>query len=79
MAGAFGQPDFDGGDGDRDQRCDSVLATLADAVDVGAGAEVDVLAVEPDQLGGAKPSLRAEQDDRVFQDSFSVSPCCVWL
>jgi hypothetical protein len=63
-AGALGEPDLDRGDGDRDQRRDPVLATFADAVDVGAGAEVDVAAVELDELVGAQPGLGGEQDDR---------------
>ena len=64
-SGAFGQPDLDGGDGDRDQRRNPVLASLADAVDVGAGAELDVAAIEPDQLGGSQPGLGGEHDQRV--------------
>ena len=47
-----------GGCGERDR---SVLAAFAVAADVGAGAEGDVAAVEPGELGDAQPGLDGER------------------
>jgi hypothetical protein len=47
-----------------------VLAALAQAADAGAGAEGDVAAVEPGQLGDAEPGLRCYQQERPVAAAF---------
>jgi hypothetical protein len=58
---AFGHPDPQHRLGGRGERDGPVLAALAQAADVGAGAEGDVVAVEPGQLGDAQPGLQCHQ------------------
>ena len=65
VAGALGQPCFEHGPGGRDERCSSCLSSFAGGVDVGAGAERDVLAVERDQFGDPQSCLDREREHRV--------------
>jgi hypothetical protein len=53
-SGAFGHPDAQHRLGGRGERDGPVSAALAQAADAGAGAEGDVAAVEPGQLGDAQ-------------------------
>ena len=47
-----------------------MFAALAQAADAGAGAEGDVAAVEPGQLGDAQPGLRCYQQERPVAAAF---------
>ena len=67
--GSFGQPDAqhrEGGCGERDR---SLSAAFALAADVGTGAEGDVAAVEPGQLGDPQPGLHGQQQQRAVAAS----------
>jgi len=59
LAGAFGQPDAQDGDGAGagGQRDDAVFASFAVAADVRSDAEVDVCAGQCGQLGGSQAGL----------------------
>ena len=65
LAGAFGEPDAQHGDGCGGQRRDPLLAAFAVAGDVRAGCEVHVGAVQAGELGGAQPGLDRGQQQRV--------------
>ena len=56
------------------QRRDPVLAALAVAGDVGAGAEVDVAAGQGGELGGPQPGLDREQDPGVVAAAGAGGP-----
>jgi hypothetical protein len=60
-AGSFAQPHAEDGFGGCRQRDGAVLAALAFAADVRAGAEADVAAVEAGQLGHAQSGLDGDQ------------------
>ena len=65
-AGALGEPGFEHRPDGRRQWRSSRLASFADGVDVGAGAERDVLAVQGDQLGDPQAGLDREREHRVI-------------
>ena len=65
VPGALCEPGAQDRDGLLGQRRDPLLAALAQAVDVRAGAEVDVAALQCGQLGCAQPGLGGEQQHRV--------------
>ncbi len=67
--GRFGQPVAQDVTGDGRQRSDTVLAALAVACDVGAGAEVDVTSGQCDELGDPEPALDSEDEHRVVASS----------
>jgi hypothetical protein len=48
-------------------------AALAEAADVGAGAEGDVAAVESDQFGNPKPGLHRQQQQRAVAAAFPAA------
>ena len=74
LAGAFGHPDAQHRLGGRGERDGAVPAALAEAADVGAGAEADVAAVESGQLGDAQPGLRCQQQQGPVAAAFPPGP-----
>ena len=64
--GAFGEPRFEHRLDGWDQRRSPRFASLADGVDVGAGAERDVLAVQGDQFGDPQAGLDRQREHRVI-------------
>jgi hypothetical protein len=62
----FGEPGSQHGDGRLHQWCSPLLAALADAVDVRAGAEHEVCQGKAGQLGYAQPGLDGEEDHGVI-------------
>lgn len=59
---ALGEPDPQDRDGPCGQRRDPLFASFAAAADMGAGAEVDIRAAEPDQLRDPQSALECEQE-----------------
>ena len=64
-ADALGEPGFEHCSDRRRERRSSCLSSFAGGVDVGAGGQRDVLAVERDQLGDPQPGLDREGKHRV--------------
>jgi len=71
-AAAFGKPGSQRRHGVCDQRRDAILSTFAAAAHVRPGTEMEITTGQPEELGGAQPSLDSQQQERMVARNLST-------